>query len=82
MAPSYVSDKELKLLQDELYSRYTVLRQTLDCRTPTTTTDGAGGGGHYWKNPEHVRLLHSTPTQRKLAVDDFSAILRRIAAIK
>jgi hypothetical protein len=80
MTKSYLSDTELRYLTDELNARFYALSQTLVGHCPTTKTDGAGRAS--WVNPDRVRLLDSTQTQRKIAVDDFATILRRIAAIK
>ena len=80
MTKSYLSDTELRYLTDELNARFYALSQTLVGHRPTAKTDGAGRG--HWADPDRVRLLDSTQTQRKIAVDDFATILRRIAAIK
>lgn len=77
---SHLTASDLARIKEELAARYYMLTQTLQARIPTAKTDGAGRG--YWVDPENVRILESTTTERKLAVDDFSSILRRIAAIK
>jgi hypothetical protein len=77
---AYLSPAELNLLKDELSARYDALLLTMEARVPKSATDGSGRGR--WHDPEKVRILMSTVVQRKLAVDDFSAILRRIAALK
>ena len=77
---AYLSPTELNLLKNELSVRYDALLLTMEARVPKDASDGAGRGR--WHDPEKVRILMSTVVQRKLAVDDFSAILRRIAALK
>ena len=76
-----LSPAELTLLKNELSVRYDALLQTMEARVPKDVYDGAGRNSK-WHDPEKVRILMSTVVQRKLAVDDFSAILRRIAALK
>ncbi|WP_140411242.1 hypothetical protein [Chromobacterium violaceum] len=68
-------------LEDELRARFEKLLETIQPRDLNHPSEGAGRNSS-WSSPEDMCALKGSDMNRRLAVEDFKAILAEVKSIK